>query len=99
LQSKQLNADRVAEQLLAANLIKRVDLAGIGECLALASFTTEDEQYAYVDLNARLKVESMALNAVREWVRRLGLGSWNKVQIRGEGAIPTAGPNYWDLSA
>ena len=99
LQSKQLNADRVAEQLLAANLIKRVDLAGIGECLALASFTAEDEQYAYVDLNARLKVESMALNAVREWVRRLGLGSWNKVQIRGEGAIPTAGPNYWDLSA
>ncbi len=99
LQSKQLNADRVAEQLLAANLIKRVDLAGIGECLALASFTAEDEQHAFVDLNARLKVESMALNAVREWVRRLGLGSWNKVQIRGDGAIPTAGPNYWDLSA
>lgn len=99
LQSKQLNADRVAEQLVAANLVKRVDMAGIGECIALASFSAEDEQQAFVDLNARLKVEAMALNAVREWVRRLGLGSWNQVQIRGEGAIPSAGPNYWDLSA
>lgn len=98
LQSKQINAGSVVEQLLAANLIKRVALAGIGECLALASFSAEDEQHAFVDLNARLKVESMALNAVREWVRRLGIGSWNKVEIRGEGAIPTAGPNYWDLS-
>ncbi|MBM9961047.1 hypothetical protein JTL80_34890, partial [Pseudomonas aeruginosa] len=89
----------VAEQLLAANLIKRVDLAGIGECLALASFSSEDEQHAFVELNARLRVESMALNAVKEWVRRLGIGSWNKVEIRSEGAIPTAGPNYWDLSA
>ncbi|MEN1259138.1 hypothetical protein [Pseudomonas aeruginosa] len=99
LQSKQINADSVAEQLLAANLIKRVDLAGIGECLALASFSSEDEQHAFVELNARLRVESMALNAVKEWVRRLGIGSWNKVEIRSEGAIPTAGPNYWDLSA
>ncbi|MBN0810108.1 hypothetical protein JTL97_35395, partial [Pseudomonas aeruginosa] len=63
LQSKQINADSVAEQLLAANLIKRVDLAGIGECLALASFSSEDEQHAFVELNARLRVESMALNA------------------------------------
>lgn len=99
IQVKQLNAERVAEQLIAANLIKRVDLGGIGECLALASFTNEDEQLALLDLNARIKVEAMALNAVRDWVRRLGIGSWNHVRVRDEGAIPTAGPNYWDLSA
>lgn len=98
-QAKQLSADRVAEQLIAANLVKRVDLVGIGECLALASFTDEDEQFALLDLNARIKVESMALNAVRDWVRRLGIGSWNHVRVRDEGTIPTAGPNYWDLSA
>lgn len=98
LQSKQLSAERVAEQLIAANLIKQVDLVGIGECLTLASFTDEDEQSAYLDLNARIKVEAMALNAVRDWARRLGIGSWNQVRVRGEGPIPTAGPNYWDLS-
>lgn len=98
MQSKQLNAESVAEQLIAANLIKRIDLVGIGECLALASFTDEDEQFASLDLNARLKVESMALNAVRDWVKRLGIGSWNHVRVRDEGSIPTAGPNYWDLS-
>nr|WP_319528432.1 hypothetical protein [Pseudomonas laurentiana] len=99
LQSKHLSAERVAEQLIAANLIKRVELLGIGECLALASFTDEDEQLAFLDLNARLKVEAMALNAVRDWVRRLGIGSWEMVRIRDEGGIPNAGPNYWDLSA
>lgn len=99
LQSKHLNAERVAEQLIAANLIKQIDLVGIGECLALASFTDEDEQLAVLNLSARIKVEAMALNAVRDWVKRLGIGSWNQVRVRGEGAIPTAGPNYWDLSA
>lgn len=99
VQAKQLNAERVAEQLIAANLIKRVDLVGVGECLALASFTCEDEQHALLDLNARIKVETMALKAVRDWVRRLGIGSWNHVRVRDEGIIPTAGPNYWDLSA
>ena len=99
LQSKQLSAERVAEQLIAANLIKQVDLAGIGECLTLASFTEEDEQIVYLDLNARIKIEAMALNAVRDWVRRLGIGSWNQVRVRGEGPLPTAGPNYWDLSS
>lgn len=99
LQSKQLNADRVVEQLLASNLIKGVDLVGIGECVALACFTDEDEQLAFLDLNARMKVEAMALNAVRDWARRLGIGSWNQIRVRGEGSIPSAGPNYWDLSA
>lgn len=99
LQSKQLNADRVVEQLIATNLVKRVELGGIGECVALASFSSEDEQLAFLDLNARIKIETMALNAVREWARRLGIGSWNQIKIRGEGAIPSAGPNYWDLSA
>lgn len=99
LQAKQLSAERVAEQLIAANLIKRVDMVGIGECLALASFTDDDEQLAFLNLNARMKVETMALNAVRDWVRRLGIGSWNQVRVRDEGLIPTAGPNYWDLSA
>lgn len=99
VQAKQLSAERVAEQLIAANLIKQLDLVGIGECLALASFTDEDEQLAFLDLNARLKVEKMALDAVRDWVRRLGIGSWNKVRVRDEGVTPTAGPNYWDLSA
>lgn len=99
LQSKQVNADMVVEQLLASNLIKRVDIVSIGECLALASFSEEDEQLAFLDLNARLKVEAMALNAVRDWARRLGIGSWNQIRVRGEGNIPSAGPNYWDLSA
>lgn len=99
VQKRQLSAERVAEQLIAANLIKRVELVGIGECLALASFKDEDEQIAFLNLNARMKVEAMALNAVRDWARRLGIGSWNHVRIRDEGTIPTAGPNYWDLSA
>tara|TARA_R110001606_G_C15397931_1_gene652456 strand:+ start:4747 stop:6342 length:1596 start_codon:yes stop_codon:yes gene_type:complete len=98
-QAKQLSAERVVEQLIAANLVKRVDIVGIGECLALASFTDEDEQLALLELNARMQVEAMALNAVRDWVRRLGIGSWNHVLVRDEGTIPTAGPNYWDLSA
>ena len=39
------------------------------------------------------------LDAVREWVRKLGIGSFDKVRIRGEEGERFVGPFSWDLTA
>lgn len=99
-QAKHLTADLLIENLLATNLVKLVNIDGIGECLALSKFDYEDERLIYPTLKSRLITEKLTLNAIRDWVKRLGLGSYNQVSIRDEGdVIPSAGPNYWDLSA
>lgn len=97
MQSKQITANFMIENLLATNLVKVISIPGIGECIALDSFSEQDN---YLDLKARIISENIALKAVKEWVKKLGLGSYDKVLIRDdENEIPSAGPNYWDLSA
>lgn len=98
LQKKQVSADRLIENLLAANLARSVDVDGVGECIALG--TLRDDDIDVPALKARLVAESLALSAVKEWARNLGVGGYNQVLIRGEADdAPNAGPNYWDLAA
>lgn len=98
MQKKQVNADRLLENLLASNLAKLVDIDGIGECVALGTLREEDIDVP--GLKARLVTEALALSAVKEWARRLGVGGYNQVTIRGNDVDPpSAGPNYWDLTA
>lgn len=102
LQKKQVGIDRLIENLLACNLIKEISIPGIGSCLAMSSFYPEgqDAGYEIAALKARLVTETITLVAVRDWIRNLGLASYNKVSIRDESpALPHVGPNYWDLSA
>ncbi len=100
MQSKQITADLMIENLLTTNLIKCITIPGIGECLALNNFSEQDMYENHLDLKARIISERIALQAIKEWVRRLGLGSYDMVLIRDESEeIPSAGPNYWDLSA
>ncbi len=100
MQSKQITVDLMIENLLATRLIKSITIPGIGECLALNNFSEQDMYENHLDLKARVIAERIALQAIKEWVRRLGLGSYDMVLIRDESEdIPSAGPNYWDLSA
>lgn len=98
MQKKQVSADRLLDNLLASNLARSVDVEGVGECVVLG--TLRDEELDIPGFKARLITETVALNAVRDWARRLGVGGYNQVTIRGDDKeLPNAGPNYWDLTA
>lgn len=100
MQSKQITVDLMIENLLATTLIKSITIPGIGECLALNNVTEQDMHEKKLDLKSRLITEKIALKAIKDWVRKLGLGSYDMVLTRDESEeIPSAGPNYWDLSA
>jgi hypothetical protein len=60
--------------------------------------------YAYhkdtpAEVRARLLAERVALEGVREWVRRLNFGSYDRVRLRGDDPAPQVSSMSWDVSA
>lgn len=51
------------------------------------------------ELQATLLAEFVALQAIRDWARKLGFGSYGKFRMRGDAEAPIVSSIMWDLSA
>lgn len=95
-QRGQVSSDTVLERLEAVRLIQRGNLQGIGQVVMLRAdgyLGTPDIER----LRGRRLVEKMLLLALRDWARRLGMASHDKITVRGEGHLPEFGTFNWDL--
>jgi hypothetical protein len=102
-QKKHISAGTVLERMVAAGMLERVDVPGIGECVMTRQLS-EGVEYmppdAVAKVRARLIAEGILLDSVKEWLRRLGMASFNKVKVRGvPGDVPMVGTYAWDLTA
>ncbi|WP_318761453.1 hypothetical protein [Aminobacter niigataensis] len=97
-QLKHLSPGTIFERLDQAKLLSKVQVPGLGECITLM----QAEGYfdgSTLDTRARLITEAILLAAIRDWVRNLGLGSYDRVATREGNAVPTVGTFAWDLTA
>jgi hypothetical protein len=97
-QLKHLAAETVLQRLTEVGLVRTVAVPGIGECVALV----QDEEYYAVGtagMRARLITEDILLSAVRDWLRKLGIASYNLISTRTDQKLPQVGTFVWDLSA
>lgn len=103
-QKKQLSALTVLDRLAAANVLVKHALPGLGMCV-MTKKTYERHQQNLDELAAatrsRLIAETVLLDSIREWLRRLAMVSFNAVRIRmGTGTeMPRVGTFAWDLTA
>ena len=98
-QAKHISAETILQRLKQAGLVGEYNIPGVGHCVALLQGSDRYDDRAE-DLHARLVCEDILLKAVKMWVRRLGLGSYDKVTLRGDSDIPPkVGTFAWDLSA
>jgi hypothetical protein len=96
-QQGQVSSETVLQRLEAVHLIERSDMQGVGPVVTLRADGYLG-QPNFQRLRARLVVEKMLLLALRDWARRLGIASYDKIEIRGEGdRLPTFGTFNWDL--
>lgn len=97
-QKGQIASETVLERLEKVRLVALVDIAGIGPCVALAAngcFRVLDDE----ELKARLVTEKILLLAIRDWVRKLGLASYDKIALRDDPkGLPRVGTCAWDLT-
>lgn len=95
-QQKHLAAQTVLTNLMAAKLLKEVQVDGIGPCVYLGLHTNHVESLIPA-MRGRLLVEDIILRGVKSWMRNLGFVSYNQVSIRNAGQIPKVSTTAWDM--
>lgn len=95
--ARQLSPPRVLERLMAVNFLDEQRDAATGK--SYVSFRTNRHSDSIEVTQARLIAEQVALEAIRNWSRKIGFGSYNKYKLRGEGALPEVSGVAWDLTA
>lgn len=98
-QAKHLSPETLYERLRKANLVDKYNVSGVGSCIALIQGPGRYDGAAN-HIRARLITETILLQAIRDWIKKLGLGSYEKVALRGErDNPPTIATFAWDLAA
>lgn len=94
-----ISSDRIYENLLKIGLIREEQNPLLGECIrldGLGYFNVNTPN----DCRAQLVGENISLLAIANWLKNLGMASYNKIEIRKLDATamqPTFGPFQWDL--
>lgn len=96
-QAGQVSSENVLKRLEAVKLVRRGDVEGVGACVMLGGNGFIGE----VDLDGlrpRLITENILLLAVRDWARKLGMASYDRIEVRGvNDELPRYGTFNWDL--
>lgn len=96
--NRQLSPDRILDRLCAIQLLEEETDASTGE--TFVQFRPHSyHKISDANMKAMLIAEAVALQAVRQWARRLGFGSYGKFRIRGEGDLPVVSGVAWDMTA
>ena len=95
MQKKQLASATVLERLISVRLLARVNIEGVGECIAL------DEDAAYIaaeraSVRARLMTEYVLIGAMRAWLGRMNWASPKVTTVRGE-TMPKFATFHFDI--
>lgn len=102
LQNKHISAESILQRLVSATLIKEVVLQEGETYVVRCDFDQMlDSPHAWAKMRARLIAEKIALLAIKEWSRNLGLVSYNTVETRedeGLKKLPKVGTFNWDLA-
>ena len=97
-QARHLSPNTIFERLTQAGLLQKIDIPVLGECISLVQSA---EHYSWManDVRARLLTEELLLIAIRDWVRKLGIVSYDNVKTRDGDSQPRVGTFAWDLTA
>lgn len=94
---RRISSVHVLDALVAAGL---ADLRGHPMCGDFVALSEKCELAVLTphELMARGQTVSILLAAIRSWVTKMGLGSWNSVQVRNQAEAPQFGPFRWDVT-
>jgi Holliday junction resolvase-like predicted endonuclease len=97
-QKKHLSPESIFTRLSEAGLLKRVALPGLGDCISIVQADGYYDVFAPM-VRTRLITEGFLLTAVSDWLKKLGIVSYDKVATREAETLPRVGTFAWDLTA
>jgi hypothetical protein len=95
---KHLSQHTVLEKLEKTGLVSMLNVESIGKCISLKRKPDNVKQFKAA-LNAQLMAEKIILNGFSDWVKNIGLVSYEKVLLRNNSAQPNFLQFSWDFTA
>lgn len=96
--SRQLSPQRIFDRLSAIHLLEEFHDDATNE--TYVKFRPHEYRTDPIaQIRARMVAENVVLHGMKEWFRRTGFGSFDKVRVRGDGEAPVVSSVTWDLSA
>ena len=93
----QVAVNRVLDTMIQADIVSRYNYSNVGDCVTIKRYELGSSDFA--GFRARRLAEGIVLDAAREWMRKLGIASYNKISIRGDETERKVGQFKWDLTA
>ena len=95
---RQLSPERILERLSAINLLEEFTDEATGE--PFVKFKPHHYRSDGIEtVRARMVAENVVLHGMKEWCRRTGFGSFDRVRIRDDEDAPVVSSVAWDMSA
>ena len=94
---KQIPSEGVAKKLVDLGVMEENEVRGLGPCF-VANPNAVVQPLKIDHKRARRLTEGVMLDGLRQWVRKNGIGSYDKITIRGEGQPLKVGQFKWDLT-
>lgn len=94
-QKRQLSGTTILDRLCSVDLLSRVSIDGIGECVLLGNGVADSALMSR--LRARLLTENVLLDAIRSWAVKMNFASPKTTRIRDESPAPQFATCRFDL--
>ena len=94
---KQVPSVGVAKKLIDLGVMQKEEIAGFGHCFVARSGAVM-KPLEISHIRARRLTEGVVLDGLRQWAKKNGIGSYDKITIRGEGHPLKVGQFKWDLT-
>lgn len=96
-QKGQVPVARVLSNLVESQLVNLTEIGDLGECIRLDPSTITDSYPNEKHFRSRIVAEDLLLEGFREWLRKLGLASYNAIDIRDIQKAPQFSTFFWDI--
>lgn len=94
---RQVASEVVANRLIELGFMTAQDVPGLGPCYVANRYAVADH-LPFPEIRARLLADGVVLDGLREWVRRNGFASYNKIALRNDDHDRLVGQFKWDLT-
>lgn len=101
-QQKKISLSSVMERMLEAKIFVKDEINGIGESILTKRLHDNVllKEQVVNSVRARLLAEHVFIGAIKEWLRRLSIASFDSIRTRDDFANPPlVGPFFWDISS
>lgn len=99
-QKKQVSSQTVLDRMTQAGVFVQKTIPGLGLCVMTKQFYEAYPEHTLAFIRSRNLAEKVLLDSIKEWLKRLAIASFDKVQVKGgEDFRPKVGTFYWDLTA